>query len=60
LGAARVRTFLNLLLHTGSDLGDAILFEQERISEVQIDGEIVYVYRYERIKTGVPAVPSVA
>jgi site-specific recombinase XerD len=52
----RVRTFLNLLLHTGSDLGDAILFEQERISEVKIDGETVYVYRYERIKTGVPAV----
>jgi integrase len=52
----RGRTFLNLLLHTGSDLGDAILFEQERITEVKIDERTIYVYRYERRKTGVEAI----
>jgi site-specific recombinase XerD len=56
----RVRTFLNLLLHTGSDLGDAILFEQSRITKVEIDDETVFVYRYERNKTGVEAVIPIA
>jgi site-specific recombinase XerD len=53
----RVRTFLNLLLHTGSDLGDAILYEQDRITEGgKVNGKTVYVYRYERNKTGIPAI----
>jgi hypothetical protein len=51
----RVRTFLNLLLHTGSDQGDAILFEQDRITEGgRVNGKTVYVYRYEPIKTRIP------
>jgi site-specific recombinase XerD len=33
LSERRVRTFLNLLRHTGSDLGDAILYVRDRITE---------------------------
>jgi integrase len=55
--AVRLRAFIKLLLHTGCDVIDAVLFDQARLADVQIDGNrIVPVYRYHREKTGVQAV----
>jgi len=54
--APRLRAFINLLLHTGADVSDAVLFEVSRIEATMVDKRKVYVYRYKRLKTGVQAV----
>jgi integrase len=54
--AQRLRAYVDLLLHTGCDVGDGILFDQARIKRTTIDGREVTVYRYTRQKTGVLAV----
>jgi integrase len=57
----RVRTFVNLLLHTGCDLGDGILYIPDNLEIVKIDKrKTVHVYRYKRRKTGVDAVVPLA
>jgi integrase len=53
---ARLLAFMTLLLHTGCDLIDAALFQPGQIVDLDVDGNIVPVYRYNRIKTGVLAV----
>jgi integrase len=52
----RVRTFVLLLLHTGCDVMDAVLFEPARIRDYSMEGREVSVYRYKRVKTNVEAV----
>jgi site-specific recombinase XerD len=53
----RLRTFINLLLHTGCDIGDGILFSPENLEKVNLDRRrSVYVYEYKRRKTGTDAV----
>lgn len=54
--AARVHAFITMLLHTGCDVGDAILFDLTRIEDVMIDGRVIPVYSYKRQKTGVKAI----
>ncbi len=55
--APRLRAFITLLLHTGCDVIDAVLFDQTRLQDMQINGNgIVPVYRYRRVKTDVQAV----
>jgi integrase len=61
--ATRLSAFITLLLNTGCDVVDAVLFDQTRIEDVVIDGNsngqqsrTVPVYRYHREKTGVQAV----
>jgi integrase len=54
--ARRLGAFVNLLLHTGCDVGDAVLFDQGRIKSMVVDGREVAVYRYTRQKTKVLAV----
>lgn len=57
----RVRTFVNLLLHTGCDLGDGILYIPDNLEIVKIDKrKTVHVYRYKCRKTGVDAVVPLA
>jgi len=53
---ARLRTFVSLLLYTGCDVMDAVLFEPSRIRDYVVDGQRVSVYRYKRVKTNVEAV----
>jgi len=53
---ARLRTFVLLLLHTGCDVMDAVLFEPTRIRGHVVEGREVSVYRYKRVKTKVEAV----
>jgi integrase len=48
---ARLNAFLLLLLHTGCDVIDAILFRQDQIQDVEVNGRVVPVYRYFRQKT---------
>jgi site-specific recombinase XerD len=52
----RLRAFVNLLLSTGCDIGDGVLFEPSRIETHKINGRSISVYRYKRGKTGVLAV----
>lgn len=52
----RLRAFVLLLLHTGCDVMDAVLFDPARIRDYAIDGRTVRVYRYRRVKTNVEAV----
>lgn len=53
----RLRTFINMLLHTGCDIGDAILFSTENLEKVMVDKRrSVHVYQYKRRKTGTEAV----
>jgi site-specific recombinase XerD len=54
--APRLRAFIHLLLHTGSDVSDAVLFEPSRIETLKVGKKTVHVYRYKRLKTGVQAV----
>lgn len=54
--AKRLRAFIDLLLHTGCDVGDGILFDQSLMRRTTIDKREVAVYRYKRAKTGVLAV----
>lgn len=53
---ARLMAFLTLLLHTGCDVGDGVLFNPADITDVPIQGRMIPVYRYHRIKTGLLAV----
>jgi integrase len=51
----RLRLFMTLLLETGMDIVDAVLFEASRLEEVTIEGDTIFVVRYKRMKTGVSA-----
>jgi integrase len=53
---ARPRAFVLLLLHTGCDVMDAVLFDPARIRDYSIDGRAISVYRYKRVKTRTEAV----
>jgi site-specific recombinase XerD len=53
---ARLTAFIQLLLHTGCDLGDGVMFNPADIEDVPINGRMIPVYRYHRIKTGLLAV----
>lgn len=55
-GDSRLRAFVLLLLHTGCDVMDAVLFEPARIRDYLVEGREVSVYRYKRVKTKVEAV----
>jgi integrase len=52
----RLCAFVDLLLHTGCDVGDGVLFDQGRVKPTVIGGQDVAVYRYARQKTKVLAV----
>jgi integrase len=52
----RLRAFVLLLLNTGCDVMDAVLFDPARIKDLHIDGQTVSVYRYKRVKTKMEAV----
>ena len=54
--ATRLHAFITLLLHTGCDVVDGILFDQTRIEDRVLDGNTIPVYRYKRQKTGVQAI----
>jgi len=47
----RLNTFLLLLLHTGCDVVDAVLFDQNQIEPLSVDGRVISVFRYHRRKT---------
>lgn len=52
----RLHAFITLLLHTGCDLVDGVLFDKTRL-KCELVGDVqVCVYRYHRQKTGVGAV----
>lgn len=53
---ARLRAFVLLLLHTGCDVMDSVLFGPARVRDHVVDGREVSVYRYRRVKTKVEAV----
>ncbi|MGB6133000.1 MAG: hypothetical protein WCC14_16455 [Acidobacteriaceae bacterium] len=46
----RLLTFVLLLLHTGCDVMDAVLFDPARIRDYSVDGRTISVYRYKRVK----------
>lgn len=52
----RLRAYMLLLLHSGCDTVDAVLFTRDKISKVRVDGENVFVYKYKRKKTGTIAI----
>ena len=52
----RLRAFTLLLLNTGCDVMDAVLFDPARIRDLHIEGHTVSVYRYKRVKTKMEAV----
>jgi integrase len=52
----RLRAFITLLLHTGCDLIDGVLFNKSRLERVTLGKQHAYVYRYRRAKTGITAV----
>lgn len=52
----RLRAFTLLLLNTGCDVMDAVLFDPARIRDLHIEGHTVSVYRYKRVKTKIEAV----
>lgn len=54
--AARLRAAIHLLLFSGCDLIDAVLFHQDKISTEKIGGKTYSVFRYHRRKTGIVAV----
>ena len=58
--ASRLDAFITLLLHTGCDVVDAVLFNKANLTSHTVDGRRVYVYRYDREKTGISAVIPVA
>lgn len=58
--AQRLRAFVDMLLHTGCDVVDGILFDQGRMRRTAIDKREIAVYRYKRQKTGVLAVIPVS
>lgn len=57
---ARLKAFVLLLLHTGCDVMDAVLFDPGRIRDYSIDGRTISVYRYKRVKTRTEAVVPLA
>jgi integrase len=58
--AARLLAFVTLLLNTGCDVVDAVLFDQANLTSQTVASSEVYVYRYDREKTGKPAVIPLA
>jgi integrase len=54
--APRLRTFINLLLETGADVGDALLHERDRIETHKVKSQKVHIYRYRRQKTDIEAI----
>lgn len=54
--AARLRAFMTLLLHTGCDLIDALVFNPAKLTQMKVGRRTVWVFRYNRVKTGVQAV----
>lgn len=65
VGDARLRAFVLLLLNTGCDVVDAVVFEPSRIQDERIAGVTVPIYRYRRRKRGsieavIPLTPEVA
>lgn len=58
--ADRLRAFMLLLVHSGCDVGDAVLFEQAMIESMKVEGRTVQVLRYNRQKSGVLAVVPLA
>ncbi len=54
--AVRLHAFLTLLLHTGCDVVDAVLFDKANLTSQTVRGKEVCVYRYHREKTGKPAI----
>ena len=58
--APRLRTFINLLLETGCDVGDAVLHEPRRIETHKVKGKTVYIYRYARQKTEIEAIVPIS
>jgi site-specific recombinase XerD len=51
-GDPLLRAFVLLLLHSGCDLIDAVLFNPARIEDLRVGEEMVSVYRYLRRETG--------
>lgn len=58
--APRLCTFINLLLESGCDVGDALLHEPRRIETHKVKGKTVYVYRYSRQKTEIEAIVPIS
>ena len=52
----RLEKYLTLLLHTGCDVTDGIVFEPARITDENVDGRVIPIYRYCRRKTKVQAI----
>src|ERR1035437_91480 len=52
----RLEKYLTLLLHTGCDVADGIVFEPARITDENVDGRVIPIYRYRRRKTDVEAI----
>lgn len=52
----RLRAFMNLLLHSGCDLIDGVMFDQSMVEKMRIERSTVSVLKYKRAKTGVEAV----
>ncbi|HVC91955.1 MAG TPA: hypothetical protein VND66_15170 [Acidobacteriaceae bacterium] len=52
----RLEKYLTLLLHTGCDVSDGIVFEPARITDENVDGRVIPIYRYRRRKTKVEAI----
>lgn len=52
----RLHAFVTLLLDTGCDVVDAVLFEKTNVTLQTVNSRKVSVYRYHREKTGKPAV----
>lgn len=48
---ARLRAFMLLLLHSGCDLVDAVLFDQSKLTDAKVGRKVVSVLRYRRQKT---------
>jgi integrase len=58
--APRLRTFIDLLLETGCDVGDAVLHEPRRIETHKVKGKTAHIYRYSRQKTVVEAIVPIS
>ena len=52
----RLRVFMKLLLATGADVSDAVLFEPARLETHKVGSRKIAVFRYHRQKTGIQAV----
>jgi integrase len=52
----RIRLFVRLLLGVGCDVSDAVQFGPARLERIRVENRQVWVYRFERQKTGVLAV----